>query len=200
MPIELKGLEPLFIGQEVIDASEVYGAQLSFEQGKRYLIQAPSGKGKSTLLNILYGIQNRYKGDLSGNENGRQRFSYVLQDLRLFPELSALENVQIKNELHAHKTNAEIRSMLESVGLDAQVDQALSSLSYGQRQRVAIVRALCMPFEFLLLDEPFSHLDMETAKQVCGLIDAELEAQSAGLIIAMLDASEHFQYDQRYKL
>lgn len=200
MHIELQHLSPDFLSAEQISQSGVYGSERSFERGKRYLVQAPSGSGKSTLLNILYGIQSRYSGEVKGIENSLNRFSYLLQDLRLFPDLSALDNVRIKNDLHHHKSEAEMKSMLERLGLGQHLMRPVSQLSYGQRQRVAIVRALCMPFEFLMLDEPFSHLDLANANVISTMIDEELVRNEAGLIIAMLDATEHFNYDYTYFL
>jgi len=198
--VELSHLRPHFLSDDVITNSEVYGQEIRFECGEYYLIKAPSGKGKSTLLNILFGIQPNYAGQVTGIEEARHRFSYVLQDLKLFPELSALENILIKNRLTSHKTETAIHEMLAQVGLATHADQPASTLSFGQRQRVALVRALCMPFDFLLLDEPFSHLDIETANTVASLIQEELQAQDAGLIIAMLDDSAHFPYQKRFLL
>ena len=117
-----------------------------------------------------------------------------------FPELTALENVQIKNNLTGHKSQAEIEEMLDSVLPAGKKHQPLRTLSLGQRQRVAAVRALCQPFEFLLLDEPFSHLDHETSQTVATMVQREVEVQGAALILTALDPTDLFPFDTILKL
>ena len=129
-----------------------------------------------------------------------RHLSYLFQDLCLFPELTALENVQIKNSLTGHKSDADIEAMLDALLPAGKKHQPLRTLSLGQRQRVAAVRALCQPFEFLLLDEPFSHLDRDTAALVADMILHEVEAQHAALLLTTLDPTPLLPFDATLRL
>ena len=129
-------------------------------------------------------------------ENRRTKLSYVFQDFKLFSELTLWENIKIKNNLTNHKADKEIKVLIERLGLSHKNDQLVKTLSLGQRQRVSIIRALCQPFDFLLLDEPFSHLDEENIKIISKVIDIELENQNAGFIMTTLNNEYVFQYDK----
>ena len=104
------------------------------------------------------------------------------QEMKLFPELTAIENVEIKNRLTHHFTHNHIVEMLESLELGVRINVAASRLSAGQQQRVAVVRALCQPFDFLLIDEPVSHLDEMNNAAVGQMIMDEAARQGAGVI------------------
>ena len=116
----------------------------------------------------------------------RQSISIVFQGLRLFPELTTLENIQLKNQLTNYKTETEILSYLKRLDVDNLAHKKAETLSYGQQQRIAIVRALCQPFELLLLDEPFSHIDTLQIKNATQLILEEITKRNATLMIASL--------------
>lgn len=95
-----------------------------------------------------------------------------------------------------HKTEAEIRSYLERLDVGHLADKKAETLSYGQQQRVAIVRALCQPFELLLLDEPFSHIDDVQIDNATQLILDEVTARNATLVIASLGNSYNIDYSK----
>ena len=174
---------------------------------------APSGKGKSTLLHIIYGLRDDFEGNLMIDEKPvanfqnddwselrQQQLSIIFQDLRLFPELTAMENIQLKANLKNYKTLEEIHQMAVQLGVETLLEKTAKTLSYGQRQRIAIIRALCQPFDFLLLDEPFSHLDAMNVKIASDLIEAEVNRQNAGLILVSLGEKYHFNYDNKLML
>ena len=174
---------------------------LLLEKGKTYLINAPSGKGKSTFLNILYGIRADYNGCWKLGENvmtassnsdwdgfRKEQISMVFQGLELFGHLSGLENIILKNSLTNYKTTTQISAMMNTLEIGHLKDQKAETLSFGQRQRVAIIRALCQPYNWLLLDEPFSHLDELNSSKAMTLITNEALAQEAGIIITSLGA------------
>jgi ABC-type lipoprotein export system ATPase subunit len=94
----------------------------------------------------------------------------LFQELRLFPELTAYENVEIKNRLTHWKTKQEIENWFEILGIADKLDTQVGKMSFGQQQRVALMRALSQPFDFLLVDEPISHLDEENARTVADLM------------------------------
>ncbi len=184
-----------------INASDIYlQKNIVFNSGEFYLIKANSGNGKSSLLNFIYGVNSNYSGKITFSTNDQSSFkidklSYVFQDFKLFEALSVIENIQIKNKLTNFKTDLQIETLLQKVGLLHKKNALVKTLSLGQRQRVSIIRALCMPFEFLLLDEPFSHLDNDNIKILTTIIEKQCKAQNAGIILTTLNNDYLFNYD-----
>lgn len=129
-------------------------------------IMAPSGSGKTTLLRILMGLETADEGRIEGLEN--QKKSAVFQDQIFCEELSVYANIRLvtKQKLfEAEQPEYEkIKNELKEIGLEQCIDQKIKELSYGMRQRVALVRALYAKWDILFLDEPFRGLDQETKK------------------------------------
>lgn len=197
--------------------SQIWGQTLEIQTEKSYFVSAPSGTGKTTLQHLLYGLRTDYNGtvkiqSLKGEKVlsrlslaewtliRREHLSVVFQDLRLFPQLTALENILLKNQLCRHKNMADIETMATRLGIVELFHKKCGILSYGQRQRVAIIRALIQPFQFLLMDEPFAHLDQENTKKACALVEATCEAEGAGFLLASLGDSYYLDYQQKFRL
>ena len=207
--VKLKHLKPEPIFEQGIPVeSDIWNTKISFKKGKNYLITAPSGKGKSTFLHVIYGLRKDFSGTLFLNEKDastfppdqwsdfrQNKFSIIFQDLRLFPNLTALENIQLNADLAGHVTRQRIFEMAQQLGVDELLEKKCEALSYGQRQRIAIIRALCQPFDFLLLDEPFSHLDDVNIQKASTLIESEVKRQGAGIILVSLGERFLFKYD-----
>lgn len=187
----------------------VWDAEIAFESPKNYLVNAESGKGKSTLLNIIYGIRTDFTGSFT--VNGQQssamslnewatlrqtQLSVVFQDLKLFPNLTVLDNLLIKNRLTDYASEPDIRQMMEQLGIGNKAEQHCGTLSLGQQQRVAIIRSLLQPFKLILLDEPFSHIDTENQKIATGLINEHCSKNNAGLLLTTLGERYFFDYDK----
>lgn len=208
MTITLRNVMPLYMSEPEVSGSDIYlQPEVVFEQGRSYMVSAKSGHGKTSLLNFIYGINHNYRGEIvidagvSDIQTMRQTIlSFMFQDLSLFPELTALENVQLKNSLTNYKSDEEIKGMLDELLPPEKKHQPVATLSLGQRQRVAAVRALCQPFRFLLLDEPFSHIDHDTAVKVSLMIRREVERQGAGMIVTALDPIDMFPFDNNLNL
>jgi len=209
MTISLKNTIPHPIKEGFKEQSDIWLSDYSFSKGNKYLVTAPSGRGKSTFLHMLYGMRTDFDGEISINskltnkfklndwaELRQKEFSIVFQNLRLFPQLSGFENIQINNALQGYKTKEEIETMAEELGVKTILKQKCGTMSYGQRQRIAIIRALCQPFSMLLLDEPFSHLDDENIQKACRLIQKEVEKQQSGVILVSLGEKYGFNYDE----
>jgi len=186
---------------------------VEFEQGKSYLIEAPSGRGKTSLLSVIYGLRKDYQGKVylddkdlinySGKDWSsirKERLSFIFQGLELFDELTALENIQLKNAITREKSNEEIREMAIKLGIGEFLHRKTGILSFGQQQRVAIIRALCQPFEFLFADECFSHMDRENTRIAFSLISEECRIRNAGLILTSLNSMEEADLGERMKL
>lgn len=160
-----------------------------------YLIFASSGTGKSSLCSFLYGSRTDYSGTITFDgtdirEFGLDRWSelrrlslaYLPQELRLFPELTAMENIMIKNRLTDFYTEADILQLLDRLDIREKADIPAGRLSIGQQQRVATIRAICQPFDFIILDEPVSHLDAGNNTTVAELITERAGQQHAAII------------------
>ena len=211
MQIELQSLRPHPIPDRFIPESEVWKKNLGIERGAKCLLAAQSGKGKSTLLHVLYGLRRDFSGEalLEGHSVlsrtagewetlRKRRISLLFQDLKLFPRLSARDNLELIPE-----TNPEappLDEMLGQVGMEPFVDQPVETLSFGQRQRIALLRSLRKPFELLLLDEPFSHLDEENTERACRLIAETIKRNQATLILSSLGDEPPIKFDQRFRL
>jgi putative ABC transport system ATP-binding protein len=207
MRIEFKNVLPIPLADTPLSAESCWKKESVIDSGNRYLVEAPSGTGKTTLVNIIYGTRRDYEGnvlmdgkDIAGFSIDhwtmlRQEFlSAVFQDLRLFPQLTAMENLRIKNNLKSALKEEEITHMAEELGVAHRLNQKCGTLSLGQQQRIAIIRSLAQPFRFILLDEPFSHLDEENARKACKMIEAACIKNQAGLLLTSLGPSSYFDF------
>lgn len=211
--IELQqALPEVFAGRDSV-SSDVWHSVLALEKGKSYLIEAASGTGKSSLCSYVYGYRNDYQGIITFDGKNirslmepdwvmarRQSLAILFQDLRLFPELSALENVQLKNQLTGFRKKKEILWWFDSLGIADKVDVPVRYLSFGQQQRVAFIRALCQPFDFIFLDEPVSHLDEPNAVIMAKILTEEADKQGAGVIVTSIGRHIMLDYDRKLKL
>lgn len=208
MNIELKNIAPNPLIGAFSANTQIWEKALTIHQSEIVHIQAPSGTGKSTLLGILYGVRKDFKGELLFNgelvkdwsEIRSNAISIVFQELELLPDLTALENIHLKNQITGHLSDAQIHQMAMDLGVDSLLNKRVENLSRGERQRIAIIRAMCMPFRWLLLDEPFSALDEENTKAAVRLIKQEQEKNKAGLILANLQEDNYFDYSLKLQL
>lgn len=197
--IQLKGVLPRVFdgleGEEPVCTSQIWLRDVVFLRGRSYLVEAESGTGKSSLCSFIYGNRSDYSGtilfdgaDISTftidrwSALRRSALALLPQEMRLFPELTVRENIDIKNRLTGFASPEHIMRMLERVELAHKADVPSGQLSIGQQQRVAIIRALCQPMDFVLLDEPVSHLDSRNNSVVAGMILEEARKQGAGII------------------
>ena len=188
--------------------SEIWNKEVTFEKGKTYLIEAESGKGKSTFCSYITGYREDYSGTILFDETEtrnmqvkdwveirKKHISQLFQELRLFPELTAYENVEIKNKLTGSKTQQDIKTWFERLGITDKWDAKVGRMSFGQQQRVALMRALVQPFDFLLTDEPISHLDDANAHIMGEILMEEVRAQGAGVIVTSIGKHIELEYD-----
>jgi len=207
MDIEFNGIIPRPLAEFVTESS-IWNSTFTFTQGNKYQIVAPSGKGKSTLVGIIAGTRGDFDGNLLFEGQNTRHFnplrwsqwrtnecSVVFQDLQLFPKLTVLQNLLLMNEIqNAHnnesshnQTKETLFDWAKQLGIESKMDVVVGNLSFGQMQRVAILRALNRPFKWIVLDEPFSHLDAENSKIALDLITNVATNQHAGIIVTALD-------------
>ena len=203
-------LPEVFAGKDYID-SDVWHKDVELERGHFYLIEAASGTGKSSLCSYVYGYRNDYQGIICFDDNNirnlnvkqwvelrKKSLSMLFQDLRLFTELTAMENVLLKNSLTGFKKKKDIKDLIYELGIGDKMNVAVGKMSFGQQQRVALIRALCQPFDFLFLDEPVSHLDEVNAKNMARIITDEASRQGAGVVVTSI--GKHLELDYTKKM
>lgn len=211
--IKLNNVVPEIFAQRENLRSDVWHSELSFERGKSYLIEAESGTGKSSLCSFLYGQRGDYRGSILFDSKPietlstfdwctirQQHISILFQDLRLFGELTALENVEIKNRITRTHNIDTIKRWFEELGISDKLNTRADHMSYGQQQRVALIRALCQPFDFLLLDEPISHLDDRNSDIMRDIIQRETMRTGAGIIATSIGKRINLEYDKCLQL
>lgn len=209
--IRLQGVIPIiFNGQVPSDpVSEVWGTDLLLERGKSYLIKAASGRGKSSLCSYIYGLRNDYQGVISfddrsiseiraseWNQIRQNHLGVLFQDLRLFGDLNAVENIMIKAGLTSFCDEKKVVEMLCELGLSDRLDRPVRLLSFGQQQRVAFVRMMCQKADFWLLDEPVSHLDLDNASVMVQILKDEIRRTGTGLIVTTIGHDLPYDYDK----
>ncbi|MBS1746467.1 MAG: ATP-binding cassette domain-containing protein [Bacteroidetes bacterium] len=209
MQLKLQNIVPVPLKEKLLQRpSVVWNKDITFENGEWVKIKAPSGTGKTTFVHIIYKLRKDYEGDIVwGNQHlskiikeelavlRQQNVSIVFQDLRLFPNLTARENIELNRVLQEPiYDSAVIDEMANILGIAAILNQKASLCSYGEQQRIAIIRALMQPFQWLVMDEPFSHLDKMNIERAASLIERECRKRNAGFILTDLEDDSYFTY------
>ena len=213
MQIKLQQAYPTFIEEEKISGSGIWKKDIVFNTNENVQIIAPSGSGKTSLIHFLYGLRTDYNGSISLNDKDiktfnaedfslyrRQHLSIVFQDLRLFTEQTVLQNLEIKRVLQPYHQQNKIEEMAGRLGIKNKLNKLSKTCSYGEQQRIAIIRSLLQPFDFLLLDEPFSHLDETNRIKAMELIEEEAKQRKASIIMADLKRIDFFKADKQMNL
>lgn len=212
---------------EAIDIRKVYptlaeeivvldGVSFSMNAGENLAIVGPSGSGKSTLLQILgildaptsgsvrIGGQDPYQ--LNENQQARfrnERIGFIFQDHHLLPQWNVLENTLLP-ALANGKPTPEVRSraisLLERVGLKNRMTHLPSQLSGGERERVAVARALVLKPMVVLADEPTGNLDQQAAENIARLLLEVPKEENTVLIVVTHSSSLAEQMQKRYEL
>ena len=203
MDIVFENIVPKNISDEYIFNSSIWNKNITFKQNQFYLIRSVSGRGKTTFINYLSGKKTDYLGIQLHNEDNcnnlqaegwiqkrKNEIALVNQDLKLVNELTVFENLLLKLELTNYINIAKIDDYLKALNIIDLKNKKCSVLSMGQLQRVAILRSLLQPFHWLLLDEPFSHLDQKNTENALTLITNAAKEQKAGIILTSLNLEE----------
>jgi len=213
--IQLENIVPVPLSDKLMQRqSDIWNSRLTFNEGEWIKIKAPSGTGKTTFIHTLYSLRTDFTGSIkwSGKELNsftttdlslirRQEVSIIFQDLRLFPHLTAKENIQLNRVLQEpYYTEEVIETMAEQLGITHILNQQAGICSYGEQQRIAIIRALVQPFKWLLMDEPFSHLDEANTLKAAELIATECSKRKAGFILTDLEDDTHINYTRKLML
>jgi putative ABC transport system ATP-binding protein len=213
MQILLQQIVPTYFESEQVATSEIWGKKISFNKGEHVHIIAPSGSGKTSLIHFIYGLRKDYEGIISYQDENIQNFSLekystfrqkslsiVFQDLRLFIDQTVSENIELKRQLNPYHPPGKIHEMAKRLGIENKLNRLAKTCSYGEQQRIAIIRSLMQPFDFLLLDEPFSNLDENNRVKAFDLIREECTHRNASMIFADLKQLDFFNNERILKL
>lgn len=209
MKIELQKVTPDNIEQEKWKSSQIWEKIITIHKGEHLHIVAPSGTGKTSLIHFIYGLRKDYSGSVFYDDSDikklslesfssfrQNKISIIFQDLRLLENQTARKNIELKRILDPFYPPEKIDEMAKRLGIEKKLNQEVKKCSYGEQQRIAIIRALMQPFDFLLLDEPYSHLDEENRKKAMELIYEECGKRNAAMIFADLKPLDFFK-DER---
>ncbi|HEY5464649.1 MAG TPA: ATP-binding cassette domain-containing protein [Hanamia sp.] len=199
MQIQLRGITPDYIEKEKRNASQIWEQNILINKGEHLHIVAPSGSGKTSLMHFIYGLRKDFSGSIFYDDTDikklstesfsafrQNKISIIFQDLRLFENHTVRENIEIKRILNPYHQPEAITEMANKLGIESKLNQKVKTCSYGEQQRISIIRALMQPFDFLLLDEPYSHLDEVNRKKAMELIYEECGKRNAAMIFADL--------------
>ena len=186
---------------------------LEVQAGEYVAIIGESGIGKSTLLNVIAGLEPIDQGQIFfGGEEltrmdddavtrlRREHYGFVFQAFHVLPQLSVEQNVALPLLLRGVSDAPRVRAMIAAVGLAGREASTPRELSGGELQRVAIARALVGEPQLVLADEPTGNLDPENARQVLALFRAQAKERGAAAILATHSAQAAAGCDRRYRL
>lgn len=211
--ILLNSVIPQVFSQRTEWNSDIWNTDATFEKGHLYLVEAESGQGKSTFCSYVLGYRHDYSVQVMFDDRltsdykvsdwvdiRKRHVSHLFQELRLFPELTAMENVMIKNNLTGFKSKEQIVEWFDMLGIGDKLDAKIGKMSFGQQQRVAMIRALVQPFDFILADEPISHLDDNNSRIMGEIMMTEAKKQGAGVIVTSIGKHMDLSYEKVFKL
>jgi len=213
MQINLRNVHPVYFTEDRSVQSNIWGQDVTLHPGEKIHIVAPSGSGKTSLIHFMYGLRHEYNGAISYNGQElrnlsadelatyrQKHLSIMFHDLRLFPHQTVWQNIEVKRQLNPYHPASKIPEFAERLGVTHKLQMACDTCSYGEQQRVAIIRCLMQPFDFLLLDEPFSDLDEANRNKAMDLIVEEAVNRNAGILLADLKQIEFFPADKIFHL
>lgn len=191
--VELENITKIYHMGEV-EIRAVDGIDFSIQKGEFVVIVGPSGAGKTTVLNILGGMDTASGGRITVDGQDITKYSerqltgyrrddigFVFQFYNLIPNLTALENVEMALQICRNPLDA--RAVLKEVGLEERMDNFPAQLSGGEQQRVSIARALAKNPKLLLCDEPTGALDYNTGKAILKLLQEMCREKGMTVIV-----------------
>ena len=169
------------------------GVTASFQPARLYGILGDNGAGKTTMLRILAGLTVPTRGEINilGSNSPRtvcREFGYMAHPSLLYDEMSGMENLRYFAQLYGLRDDARCAQVIASVGLDPELQRPVGQYSQGMRQRISLARALLNDPKLLLLDEPFSNVDIRSAREMVKLL-AHMRNSSKTIFVVTHQAS-----------
>jgi len=164
------------------------GVNASFDTGRFYAILGDNGAGKTTLLRILAGLVRPTRGSVSilGHLQPREacrEYGYMAHPSLLYDEMSGMENLRYFAQLYGIADDARCSASISAVGLDPALERPVGQYSQGMRQRMSLARALLHDPKILFLDEPFSNVDIHSAREMVKLLAGMRDAGKTILVV-----------------
>ncbi|MHA1967194.1 MAG: ABC transporter ATP-binding protein [Candidatus Hodarchaeales archaeon] len=179
------------------------GINLFIKKGERVAIMGPSGSGKATLLNVISGLDDVDLGEISINERNivkmssdqrarfrRKNLGFIFQNSNLISSLSVLENIifpLLLNKFGMKEARSRATDFLERIGFEDRTNYSVSKLSGGEKQRIALTRAMISRPSLILADEPTGNLDRITARKIVRLMDEMTKEYNQTLLVVTHD-------------
>src|SRR5215831_5840885 len=165
----------------------VKNVSLELQPGRFYVLRGENGAGKSTLLRMIAGLSAPTEGAIRvfgmKTRDALARMGYMAHASLLYDELSGMENLRFFGRLYGIESDAPLADAIRRVGLDPGLTRRVGQYSQGMRQRVSLARAIFHSPQLLLLDEPFSNVDPESASQIAQLLAAMRAAGNTILLV-----------------
>jgi len=209
--VELKNVSKVY-KMEKVEVLALKGVNMKIKRGEFVAVVGPSGSGKSTLLHMIGCLDRPTKGEvildgidvskLSDNELSRiraEKIGFVFQFFNLYPTLTALENVELPMmivEKNRKERKRRARELLKIVGMEKRAEHLPSQLSGGERQKVAIARALANDPPLILADEPTGNLDSKSGKEIVALLD-KLQEEKGKTIVMVTHMQDIAKFAER---
>ena len=150
------------------------GVSAEFEAGRFHAILGDNGAGKTTLLRALAGLAPPTQGTVSifgkSPQEACREIGYMAHPSLLYDEMSGMENLRYFAGLYGLERDARCEEVIRAVGLDPELNRGVGQYSQGMRQRMSLARALLHDPKLVLLDEPFSNVDVHSAREMVGLL------------------------------
>ena len=166
---------------QVQNVSKIFGrtaalrnVSVELERGRFYVLRGENGAGKSTLMRIIAGLSHPTQGQVQifgvNNREALDRMGYMAHAPLVYDELSGMENLRFFAQLYGISSDAPLEDAMRRVGLDPTLTRRVGQYSQGMRQRLSLARAIFHLPPLVLLDEPFSNVDPESANQIAQLL------------------------------
>jgi heme ABC exporter ATP-binding subunit CcmA len=181
------------IAVQVQNVSKIYGrtaalrdVSLELDAGRFYVLRGENGAGKSTLMRIIAGLSYPTQGQVKifgvKNREALAQIGYMAHAPLVYDELSGMENLRFFAQLYGITSDAPLEAALQRVGLDPKLTRRSGQYSQGMRQRLSLARAMFHSPRLIMLDEPFSNVDPDSAAQIAKLL-AELRTSGATILL-----------------
>lgn len=204
--IELQNFTKEFKSKRIFE-----NINIQFDKSTFYGIYGPSGCGKTTLLNLISLLDDSYSGDILINQKNikeikkkeefrKNTFAFIFSEASLFDYLSVKENIILPLTFRKKNVPQNLNELAKELSIDDLLDRDISTLSEGEKQRVSILRALVSGQDYLICDEPTSHLDKENSILIVQLLKKMARKKEKTIIMSCHDQNLITYFSKAYAI